>query len=937
MPTRPNPYVGPRSFQTGETLYGRERETLELLDLLIAERIVLLYSPSGAGKTSLIQAALTPKLREEGFDVLPPMRVGGEPLTLPPPPGSKPGAKPIHVAPTNNRFVLSALASLEEHLPNERRLPLPALARLTFDSYLSQHLDASQDNPVLIFDQFEEILTVEPTNLDAKREFFEQIGEALRNRGRWALFSMREDYIAALDPYRRFISTRFDTTYRLDLLGIAAAREAIQKPAHKAGVDFTDPAANKLVNDLRRVQVQLPDGTMETQPGPYVEPVQLQVVCYRLWEKLPDSKNAIVESDIADVGDVNTALADYYDASVKSVAAASGESERAIREWFDRQLITEQGIRGQVLMEREHSRGLSNRAIRMFEDAHLVRAEERRGATWFELSHDRLIDPIRASNAAWFKANLSALQQQADLWNQQGRPDGLLLRAEPLVDAEKWAKEHAAELTPIDQDFLNESRAAQAQVEHEKQQNRRIRLLAVGASLLSALALLAFILAVVSALNANENANIASIARATAVANEQEANAQKQKVVEQDRVSKMTSAALSQLNVDPEVSLLLATEAYSTTQDVQSDDALRQALNESHIRGTMVGHSGGINSVAISPDGKFFLTGSADNTARVWDATTAKELRTLKGSAPISAVLFSPDAKFAATASNDGTVRVWDLTNCNPDCSSREFKGHTKTVTRAVFSPDGSRLATASADGTVKLWNPSTGELVQTFTGTPDAVIYALAFSPDGDFLVGGDSNGATRLWNPNACSDADCPYQEFTGQAAVYDVAFSPDGKYIVTASDDQNAYKYDLETGNVLGVLSGHSDAVVGIAYSPNNKLIATSSRDGTARIWDADTGQLLTILRGHQDAVTSVAFSPDSQLLLTGSLDKTAKLWSIGGDLALRVLRGHLNKVYGADYSGDGKRVITVGGDRTAIVWDAATGTPLFPPLKGHTNWV
>jgi len=62
--THPNPYIGPRAFRTGETLYGRDREVDELLDLLIAERIVLLYSPSGAGKTSLVQAALILWLRE---------------------------------------------------------------------------------------------------------------------------------------------------------------------------------------------------------------------------------------------------------------------------------------------------------------------------------------------------------------------------------------------------------------------------------------------------------------------------------------------------------------------------------------------------------------------------------------------------------------------------------------------------------------------------------------------------------------------------------------------------------------------------------------------------------------------------------------------------------------------------------------------------------
>ena len=92
-------------------------------------------------------------------------------------------------------------------------------------------------------------------------------------------------------------------------MGINAAREAIQKPARNGGVDFTDAAATKLVNDLRQVQVQQPDGSMQMQPGPYVEPVQLQVVCYRLWDKLPADKNTILENDIADVGDVNTALA----------------------------------------------------------------------------------------------------------------------------------------------------------------------------------------------------------------------------------------------------------------------------------------------------------------------------------------------------------------------------------------------------------------------------------------------------------------------------------------------------------------------------------------------------------------------------------------------------------------------------------------------------
>ena len=78
-----NPYVGPQAFRRGDAFYGRDRETADLLDLVIAERVVLLYSPSGAGKSSLIAAGLVRQLEAEGFEVLPLVR-----LTHEAPPGS---------------------------------------------------------------------------------------------------------------------------------------------------------------------------------------------------------------------------------------------------------------------------------------------------------------------------------------------------------------------------------------------------------------------------------------------------------------------------------------------------------------------------------------------------------------------------------------------------------------------------------------------------------------------------------------------------------------------------------------------------------------------------------------------------------------------------------------------------------------------------------
>jgi hypothetical protein len=250
-------------------------EVRELQSLLIAERIVLLYSPSGAGKTSLLQAALAPRLAGKRFEVLPILRVNREA-----PPGT-----------AANRYVYSLLDYLEEGL-SEAAQTLPAeLAGLSLAEYLERRRAAQEDSRrmVLILGQFEEILTLDPTQQAAKKDFFAQVGEALHQRWLWAVFSLREDYIAGLDPYLRSIPTRLNTTFRLELLGEAAAREAMQKPARDAGVDFTDAAARKLADDLRRVQVQEADGRMVERLGLHVEPVQLQVVCRDLWAKLPEA------------------------------------------------------------------------------------------------------------------------------------------------------------------------------------------------------------------------------------------------------------------------------------------------------------------------------------------------------------------------------------------------------------------------------------------------------------------------------------------------------------------------------------------------------------------------------------------------------------------------------------------------------------------------
>jgi hypothetical protein len=294
----PNPYVGPRSFTTGEKLYGRDAEVRQLLDLLIAERILLLHSPSGAGKSSLVQAGLIPKLQEEGFFILPPIRVN---LDLP---------APYRDDCDCNRYIFSILLALEEASDEAGKIPVEQLSKMNFEQYINLRLkkENKPESTLLFFDQFEEILTTHPTDKAGKLEFFHQLGIALRDRNLWALFAIREDYVAALDPFIRPIPTRLTNRFRLDFLGIQAARQAIQQPVLETGVNFTGNAVEKLVKDLRQVQVQQWDGSFVKQDGLYVEPVQLQVVCYHLWQQLTPGQKTITEKDISAVGNVDQSL-----------------------------------------------------------------------------------------------------------------------------------------------------------------------------------------------------------------------------------------------------------------------------------------------------------------------------------------------------------------------------------------------------------------------------------------------------------------------------------------------------------------------------------------------------------------------------------------------------------------------------------------------------
>jgi hypothetical protein len=446
---RVNPYVGPRPLRAGEDLPAREQELRDLTDLLIAERITLLHAPSGAGKTSLIQAGVIPLLEHQGkFFGEKPFRCVG-PLRV-----KTPARPDLEV---HNRYVHSLALEL---LPGRDEAEI---AKMSLAEVVRAATPWSATNtPVFILDQFEEILILDPADWDGQDAFFTELGEVLRDNDIWVLFAMREDYMGGLNRYLHHIPGFLQTTFRLDFLDTESAKAAITEPARKHDVEVTDEAATELISRLRTIRVQSPGNSVKTVKGPYVQPFQLQVVCRNLWRTLDREKSGRFQKiDLKRVqkhADIAESMRQYYRDTLAEVTALPGVDERTLREWFEAELITVQGFRTQSMTRPEAKTKDPLAVVNALQAAYLLRSDSRSGSVWYELAHDQLIAPIQQDNANWREAQLEGWQQRAREW-QTTRDRELLVSGAEL----KYAQRRAAICTPSqnERDFLEESALAE--------------------------------------------------------------------------------------------------------------------------------------------------------------------------------------------------------------------------------------------------------------------------------------------------------------------------------------------------------------------------------------------------------------------------------------------------------------------------------------------
>ncbi|MEM8945532.1 MAG: protein kinase [Planctomycetota bacterium] len=358
---------------------------------------------------------------------------------------------------------------------------------------------------------------------------------------------------------------------------------------------------------------------------------------------------------------------------------------------------------------------------------------------------------------------------------------------------------------------------------------------------------------------------------------------------------------------------------------------------------------GPVEAVAISADGRYYLSGDWDGKAKLWDAESGGALHTVTHGEYVHAVAFDPSGGRFATASSDGTVQLHSIESGE---LQQTIAGHEDAVVSVRFSNDGKQLLTAGFDNNAKLWDAETGELTQTLSGH-SWWVWAAEFSPDNERIVTISQDGTAIVW-----ARKDGRYQWLTEFAKhkgpIYAAQFSPDGQSVATAGYDRRVLMWSPETAQPIDIgrrlnretdppapfveLAQHDGPIRTLAFSPDGQQLVSGGQDNVLRVWDFRSGVESEVIRGHASHVRDCAFSPDGKKLLSGGRDQLIKLWqpsAYGEALVLGAGKAGTqgDAVLAARFSRDGQRIVTASRDRTATLWDAQRRTPLQVFAEGH----
>ncbi|MFL5240710.1 MAG: protein kinase domain-containing protein [Gemmataceae bacterium] len=424
---------------------------------------------------------------------------------------------------------------------------------------------------------------------------------------------------------------------------------------------------------------------------------------------------------------------------------------------------------------------------------------------------------------------------------------------------------------------------------------------------------------------AETNEVVANAQRTIAQDNEQKAEAEKKRAIQQEAIAKEQELLARRRFYASQMNLAMqAWEAGQPARVLELLESQRPRLDEEDLRAfewyylwrlCQGKHKFSLptqkvdnaRALAYSPDGKTLASG-CNETVKIWDVTTGQELREFRGHpGSIGCLAYAADGKTLAVGAG-GKVKLWDLVTSK----ERANIAPNQFVEWVAFTGDSSKLVMGGAG--VKVWDLTLGREEASLRGKDGEKFDMVAVAPDGKAVAAGSDAGIVRIWTRDGAVWRDGVV--ITGLHWNPPVAISPNGKDLAIAGNTLKLY--DLATGKERIELHGHIGTIYSITFAGDGKTLVSAGHDRTVRVWDAATGQERNCL-AHSGPVYAVAAAPDGTTLAAMTTE-TVWVWDVASPEEQAVLR-HTGFVRRVVFSPDGKSLVSSGSGAWKT-WDLAS---------------
>ncbi|HEY8835838.1 MAG TPA: hypothetical protein VIM09_09670 [Chthoniobacterales bacterium] len=873
------PYRGIEQFRFIDRpiFFERRDETRRLIRLVSIYRGTLLYGESGVGKSSMINAGFIPAMLEEGFLA--------ERLRVQPQPGGE--------------LVVERLALTDEgtapFLPSRFAADDESRTRLVFstaDVHARLGLEHEGGAPLLIFDQFEEFVTLfeeAPENREkfaeaaqAQNTLLDFLADLLRDETLPVklLFVFREDYLAKLSKLFALVPNLRDQHVRLTFPDSSVLKKLIRGPftCEIPPEHFGHIISEELAEKLRAA-------LEERSEAGAINLTEVQIASLSLWRDPKGESLFDTTPSRAEV--VQKLLEGHLTGSLDRLSAGLREPAVAIL----RHLVTSAGTRNIILesdlLERLQAaekipQTIGKRALAELTDqSRLVRRQRRNEAYFYDITSEFLVPWIQRQRAlSESRAAVQRLRRRAIVVL------GLIVllagaaivtmnhfKSEALKNQKLEASVHAEEQRAKSEKALKEVVLSYDQrLNAEAPQNQE---------------------KIPDAIKSKQEFATEEAYPATTQEGQRPPDADdsyaKDYVTDKIFVHasgvwsahySLTQAAATLLGATPNFLITASRDGRAGVWDLKGDKDFFLTGHTDEVNDAMFNPNAGIDE-----NGWFAATASDDRTAALWHAREPDKPFFLRGhTGALSGLAWSKDGRWLVTTSKDKTIRIWNVTAKDPSKDPKILTGHTGSVWLPCLvetARNGSWLVTPSGDGTARVWSFPDGKLLAfSASGSEPGVLHhgspvrRAAMDSKAQWIVTAGAAGHAILWDRATGEKLLTVHHE----QPVRDVAFKPDGTLFVTASADKTAEVWDAAKKQGIVTLRGHTAPVFSARFTPYGPGVVTVSWDRTARLWNYETKKCVAVLRGHSDSLWSVEFSPSGANFTTTSSDGTARLWDL-----------------------------------------------------------